>query len=39
MKLELISFKLCPFAQSAIILLNTQKIDFEITYINPMDPP
>ncbi len=39
MKLELISFKLCPFAQRAIILLNTQKIDFEITYINPMDPP
>lgn len=39
MKLELISSKLCPFAQRAIILLNTQKIDFEITYINPMDPP
>ena len=39
MKLELISFKLCPFAQRAIILLNTQNIDFEITYINPMDPP
>ncbi len=39
MKLELISFKLCPFAQRAIIILNTQKIDFEITYINPMDPP
>jgi len=39
MKLELISFKLCPFAQRAIILLNAQKIDFEITYINPMDPP
>jgi len=39
MKLELISFKLCPFAQRAIILLNTQNIDFKITYINPMDPP
>jgi glutathione S-transferase len=39
MKLELISFKLCPFAQRAIILLNTQKIDFKITYINPMDAP
>jgi glutathione S-transferase len=39
MKLELISFKLCPFAQRAIILLNTQNIDFEVTYINPMDPP
>jgi len=39
MKLELISFKLCPFAQRAIISLNQQNIDFEITYINPMDPP
>jgi glutathione S-transferase len=39
MKLELISFKLCPFAQRAVILLNTQKLDFELTYINPMDPP
>ena len=39
MKLELISFKLCPFAQRAVILLNEQGIDFELTYINPMDPP
>ncbi len=39
MKLELISFKLCPFAQRAMILLNLQKLDFETTYINPMDPP
>lgn len=39
MKLELISFKLCPFAQCTVILLNLQKLDFEITYINPMDPP
>lgn len=39
MKLELISFKLCPFAQYAMILLNLQKLDFETTYINPMDPP
>lgn len=39
MKLELISFKLCPFAQRAIISLNQQNIDFEMTYINPMDPP
>ncbi|CAC9435553.1 Glutathione S-transferase-like [Bathymodiolus heckerae thiotrophic gill symbiont] len=39
MKLELISFKLCPFAQRTVILLNTQKLDFEITYINPMNPP
>ncbi|SMM97786.1 Glutathione S-transferase-like [uncultured Candidatus Thioglobus sp.] len=39
MKLELISFKLCPFAQRAVILLNLQKIDFDLTFINPMDPP
>mgnify|MGYP001577612826 CR=1 FL=1 len=39
MKLELISFKLCPFAQRAIISLKQQGIDFEMTYVNPMDPP
>ena len=39
MKLELISFKLCPFAQLATLLLNQQNIEFETTYINPMDPP
>ncbi|SMM98482.1 Glutathione S-transferase [uncultured Candidatus Thioglobus sp.] len=39
MKLELISFKLCPFVQRAVILLNLQKIDFDLTFINPMDPP
>lgn len=39
MKLELISFKLCPFAQRAVILLNIQKLDFELTYINPINPP
>jgi glutathione S-transferase len=39
MELELISFKLCPFAQRAMISLEVQKIDFKMTYINPMDPP
>ncbi|BBB24334.1 glutathione S-transferase [Isorropodon fossajaponicum endosymbiont JTNG4] len=39
MKLELISFKLCPFAQRAIISLNTQNLDFKMTYINPMNLP
>ncbi len=39
MKLELISFKLCPFAQRAIIFLNKQKLDFELNHINPMNPP
>ena len=39
MKLELISFKLCPFAQCTIILLNKQKLDFELNHINPINPP
>jgi len=39
MKLELISFKLCPFAQRAVILLEKQGIDYDINYINIMDPP
>ena len=39
MKLELISFKLCPFVQRAVIILKRQKIDYDITFINPMDPP
>ena len=39
MKLELISFKLCPFVQRVIIILKKQKIDYDITFINPMDPP
>ena len=39
MKLELISFKLCPFAQLTTLLLKQQNIEFETTYINPMDPP
>lgn len=39
MKLELISFKLCPFTQQTVIALKLQKLDFKMTYINPMDPP
>ncbi len=39
MKLELISFKLCPFVQRAVIILKKQNIDYDITFINPMDPP
>ena len=39
MKLELISFKLCPFVQRAVIILKKQKIDYDITFINLMDPP
>lgn len=39
LKLELISFKLCPFVQRAVIVLKQKKIDFEITYIDISNPP
>lgn len=38
-KLELISFKLCPFVQRTIIVLNYKQIEFDITYIDINDPP
>ena len=38
-KLELISFKLCPFVQRAVIVLNEKNIDFDITYIDLNDQP
>ncbi len=39
MSLELISFKLCPFVQRAVIALKEKQIPFNITYIDIMDPP
>ena len=39
MKLELISFKLCPFVQRAVIALKKQRLHYDITFINLMDPP
>jgi len=39
MKLELISFKLCPFVQRAVIALKKQRISYDITFINLMKPP
>ena len=39
MKLELISFKLCPFVQRAVIALKYFKIPYDITYIDIMNPP
>jgi len=39
MKLQLISFKLCPFVQRAVIALRKQGINYDITFINLMDPP
>lgn len=38
-KLELISFKLCPFVQRAVIVLKKKNVDFEITYIELSNPP
>jgi glutathione S-transferase len=38
-KLELISFKLCPFVQRAVIILKKKNVDFDITYIDLSNPP
>ncbi|WP_052501363.1 glutathione S-transferase family protein [Thiomicrospira microaerophila] len=38
-QLELISFKLCPYVQRAIITLKHKKVDFKITYIDLQNPP
>lgn len=37
--LELISFKLCPFVQRAVIVLKKKNIDFDMTYIDLNSPP
>ncbi len=39
MKLELISFELCPFVQRAVIMLRYKEIPFEIQYIDLRQPP
>lgn len=38
-KMKLISFKLCPFVQRAVIVLKNKNIDFDMTYIDINDPP
>ena len=38
-KLELISFKLCPFVQRAVIVLKHKNIDFDVTYIDLNNKP
>ncbi|HEY9018059.1 glutathione S-transferase family protein [Thiomicrospira sp.] len=38
-QLELISFKLCPFVQRAVITLLHKNVDFKITYIDLQNPP
>lgn len=39
MKPHLISFKICPFVQRSVIMLREKGVDFDITFINPMEPP
>ena len=39
MKLELISFKICPFAQRGVITLKYKGAEFTVTYIDLSDPP
>jgi glutathione S-transferase len=38
-KIELISFKLCPFVQRSVITLLEKNIDFDITYIELSNKP
>ncbi len=39
MKPELISFKICPFVQRSVIVLNEKGQDYDITYIDLKNPP
>ena len=39
MKPELVSFKICPFVQRSVIILQEKGTDFDITYINLKEPP
>lgn len=39
MDLELVSFKLCPYVQRAVIALKEKEVPYRITYIDLSDPP
>lgn len=39
MKPELISFKICPFVQRSVIMLQEKGVDYDINYINLKEPP
>ncbi len=39
MDLELVSFKLCPYVQRAVIALKEKQVSYNITYIDLADPP
>ncbi|MBU0654374.1 MAG: glutathione S-transferase family protein [Gammaproteobacteria bacterium] len=38
-KLELVSFKICPFGQRSVIALNLKGVEYTLTYITPQDTP
>lgn len=38
-KLELVSFKVCPFVQRSVIALNMKGVAYTLTHINPHEPP
>ena len=38
-KPKLVSFKLCPFVQKAVIVLKQKQIDYDIEYIDLAAPP
>ena len=39
MKLELISFNVCPYVQRSVITLNHKKCEYDITFIDLNNPP
>ena len=39
MRLQLVSFKLCPFVQRAVIVLREKQIEFDLEYIDLDAPP
>ncbi len=39
MDLELVSFKLCPYVQRAVIALKEKQVSYDITYIDLAEPP
>lgn len=38
-KMQLISFKLCPFVQRAVIVLLYKSVEFDISYVDLSNPP
>lgn len=38
-QLELVSFKVCPYVQRSVIALNLKGIAYQLTYVNPHEPP